>query len=155
MVTILLATGCTKRPVLSYEDGVKAGCFDAGGKIGPEGLDPRCPYTVHFGGAGEFFSYWDPGLKTCVIDMAEEHRTSPGLPLWEIKAKGLTYEFEMPFNGQINHSAEFIWIDDTLCIPGNPVYCNGKSVFPQGMQVKVSTDAGNNSAGIFLIQQTP
>jgi len=134
---------------------VKAGCFDAGGKSGPEGLDPRCPYTVHFGGAGEFFSYWDPGLKTCVIDMAEEHRTSPGLPLWEIKAKGLTYEFEMPFNGQINHSAEFIWIDDTLCIPGNPVYCNGKSVFPQGMQVKVSTDAGNNSAGIFLIQQTP
>lgn len=187
MVTILLATGCIKKTVLSYEDGIKAGCFDAGGFIGPEGcvpqepevitivetvfvevlvtptpipyvntdLDPRCPHSAVFGTAGKFKAEWDYQRQTCIIGMHEHSRLTEGLTLADIVEEGLSFTFEMPFDGYINHSAEFISVNGVTCTPANPIRCGGTSLIQEGDEVSVSTAAGNTSAGIFLIQEKP
>jgi hypothetical protein len=122
---------------------------------GAAGLDPRCPYTVSYGKAGGFKAEWDENLQTCIIAMHEDSRIEPGLTLADIVAQGLTYSFNMPFQGMINHSAEHVWVDGISCIPANPVRCNSKTIFLEGTEVKISTAAGNTSAGIFLIQVKP
>lgn len=118
-------------------------------------VDPRCPYTIELGSAGEFFSYWDPGFGSCVIDMAEEHRVTAGMPLWQIKQDGLEYTLTMPFRGMLNHSAEFVFLNDQECIPGNPVNCQGQTVFDKNTVFTIKTLAGNKSAGSFIIQVQP
>ncbi len=108
---------------------------------------------ITFGKSGSFRSVYDSNMKTCVLGMWEEARLSPGMSLADLKIQGDEFSFLMPFVGSINHSANYIYVDGQECTPGNPVSCEGKTVFDKNTSIKVSTAAGNDSAGIMLIKK--
>lgn len=110
-------------------------------------------YTATFGKMGTFHGVYDSNMKTCVLGMWEEARLSPGMSLADLKIQGDEFSFLMPFVGSINHSANYIYVDGQECTPGNPVSCEGKTVFDKNTSIKVSTAAGNDSAGIMLIKK--
>ena len=115
---------------------------------------PNCQEIgITFGKSGSFRSVWDSNMKTCVLGMWEEARISPGMSLADLKIQGDEFSFLMPFVGSINHSANYIYVDGQECTPGNPVSCEGKTVFDKNTSIKVSTAAGNDSAGIMLIKK--
>ena len=115
---------------------------------------PNCQEIgITFGKSGSFHAVWDSNMKTCVLGMWEEARLSSGMSLADLKIQGDEFSFLMPFVGSINHSANYIYVDGQECTPGNPVSCEGKTVFDKNTSIKVSTAAGNDSAGIMLIKK--
>ena len=114
---------------------------------------PNCQEIgITFGKSGSFHAVWDSNMKTCVLGMWEEARLSSGISLADLKTKGDDYSFLMPFKGMINHSANTIFVNGSKCTPGNPVSCEGVTIFEKNTPIHIISDPGNDSSGVMLIQ---
>ena len=112
-------------------------------------------FAATFGKTGSFFGEFDSNMNTCVIGMWEGSRISgisEGMALSELKEQGDDYSFLLPFSGVINHSANTIYVNGIKCTPGNPVSCEGVTIFEKNTPIHIISDPGNDSSGVMLIQ---
>lgn len=110
-------------------------------------------FGTTFGLSGSFHGEFDSNLNTCVLGMWEGSRITEGIPLNQLKENGDDYSFLMPFNGFINHSANTVLINSIKCTPGNPVSCEGVTIFEKNTPIHIISDPGNDSSGVMLIQK--
>ncbi len=115
---------------------------------------PNCQeFGATFGRSGSFHAEWDSNFGTCVLGMWEGSRISEGITLSELKEQGDDFTFLMPFDGYINQSANTIFVNDIKCTPGNPVSCDGITLFEKNTPVHIVSEQGNDSSGVMLIQK--
>ncbi|MDY0096868.1 MAG: hypothetical protein RBS01_00775 [Candidatus Dojkabacteria bacterium] len=104
------------------------------------------------GPLGSYHAVLDSNMNKWTLGIWPEAQISIGeMTLADLKIKGGTIQFVMPFDGTINNSAGSVSIDNKVWTLGNPIEDeSGNTLVIKGSLVTISYGANNDSAGFQL-----
>ena len=104
------------------------------------------------GPLGSYHAVYDNNVDKWTLGIWEETQVTTGeLDLADLKIKGGTIEFVMPFDGYINNTAGTVKVNNQAWTLGNPIQdSSGNTLVAKGSLVTISYGENNSSAGFQL-----
>ena len=101
------------------------------------------------GPLGSYHAVYDNNVDKWTLGIWEETQVTTGaLDLADLKIKGGTIEFVMPFDGVVNNSAGTVKVNNQAWTLGNPIQdSSGNTLVAKGSLVTISYGENNDSAG--------
>jgi hypothetical protein len=104
---------------------------------------------LDFGSIGSYHAVYDYNRNQWTLGIWPEAQINAGdMNLADLKIKGGTIEFVMPFDGVVNNSAGTVKVNNQAWTLGNPIQdSSGNTLVAKGSLVTISYGENNDSAG--------